>query len=271
MLKRTFKITPYNIYDDEEGCVVFTNEPDEVPFAKGATVPAYAITFKGTELQSGKDFTVKCSNNEAVNDGNKANKVPTATITGKGNFTGKYTKTFVISEQSIENVIVTASDVLYSNKKGFYKVKPVVKDLNGKKLVAGKDYDKTIKYFYSDGTAVGKNEKPDAGSDLILVIKGKGAYTSEKEVPFRVGSKKLSKAKANKISKNYTGEAIELAPGELVIKDGNKTLREGVHYEIVDGSYKRNVKPGTATVQVKGLNDYIGTLTIKITIKKRQM
>ena len=52
-----------------------------------------------------------------------------------------------------------------------------------------------------------------------------------------------------------TGKKITLA---LTIKSGSATLKEGTDYTL---SYKNNINPGTATVTIKGIGNYTGTMT----------
>lgn len=60
----------------------------------------------------------------------------------------------------------------------------------------------------------------------------------------------------------YTGKGRKLA---LVVKDGSVTLKNGTHYSL---SYKNNVYPGTATVTIKGLDNFTGSVTKKFKITK---
>lgn len=61
--------------------------------------------------------------------------------------------------------------------------------------------------------------------------------------------------------KTYTGSAI--TPEPTVYSDGFK-LTKGKDYTL---SYKNNIKPGTATVTVKGIGNFSGTTTMEFTIK----
>lgn len=47
---------------------------------------------------------------------------------------------------------------------------------------------------------------------------------------------------------------------------GGKPLTYGTDYTIVEGSYRNNIKKGTASVVVKGLGDYGGEKTLKFKI-----
>lgn len=269
-IKKTYKITAYDISIDEEGRFAAVNEPEVVEFAKGGAKPQYEFEFNGDVMKEGTDYSIKYSNNTAINDGTNPKKVPTATITAKGNYKGKLVYTFEVIEQDIGNLEIAAADVVYKNKANAYKVTPSIVDLDGKKLSAGKDYLKSYVYTYADGTEIGAKEIPEAGSEIMVTVEGAGKYYGEISVVYRVGETSISKAKFNKIKKSYTGREVELNKGELKITVGKVTLVEGRDFEILEDTYTRNVTPGTASVTIRGTGSYIGTLKVKYTINKKK-
>ncbi|MBR5801030.1 MAG: Ig-like domain-containing protein [Lachnospiraceae bacterium] len=269
-IKKSFKIIPYNLKNDESGLVTFVSEPETVAFTKGGCKPVYEILFDGKLLVSGKDYTIKYKNNTSVNDGTNKKTIPTATITGKGNYSGTLTRTFVIEEQDLENLNITVADVAYKKNASYYKVVPTLYDLDGKKLVAGKDYDKKYVYSYADGSSIGKNEVPEAGSELQVTVKGKGSYAGVISATYRVGEKLINKAQISKIKKNYTGDEITLSASEIVVKIGKTRLVAGRDYVIEEDTYAKNTNPGTATVMIRGVGDYAGTVKVKYTIQKKR-
>ncbi len=268
-IRKSYKICSYNMEKDEEGMLVFEEEPDTVTYRKGGAMPQYVLVFGGEYLKEGQDYTIKYSNNKSVNDGTNEKKIPTAIIRGKGNFTGTIAKTFVVEEQQMNQLTVKVSDVQYKNNNKFYKTKPVIYDLNGKKLVAGKDYDKSYTYTYADGSGIRAGEIPVAGSELKITITGKGNYTGSVSETYRVADSLIQKAKVEKIKKNYTGDAIELRSREIIVTLGGKKLVAEKDYEIVEDSYSRNVNPGTASVTIRGLGDYAGELKVNYAILKK--
>ena len=63
-------------------------------------------------------------------------------------------------------------------------------------------------------------------------------------------------------TKAYTGKAITPV---LTVKYDGKTLKKGTDYTV---AYANNTKAGTATVTIKGMGDYAGTITKKFLIKQ---
>lgn len=53
---------------------------------------------------------------------------------------------------------------------------------------------------------------------------------------------------------------------QLTVKMRGKPL-DASQYEIVPGSYKNNVKKGTASVTIRGVDNYGGTRTVRFTIR----
>lgn len=220
-VKKTFKITPYvipshvitsytetkSITETDDFIIAVANE---AVFAKGGAVPKISLVDKRIidsetgepyELKEGIDYTVKCTNNKVLSDGT-GSKVPTVTITGKGNYSGKATATYAIKGSSLKNVTVTASDIVYkAGKSGLCKPSIVLTDSDGVKLAAGKDYDKNVIYTYAmdmpidmdnpveqminkvstpverkEGDLVDSKDIIPAGCEIIATIKGIGCY-----------------------------------------------------------------------------------------------
>jgi uncharacterized protein YjdB len=75
---------------------------------------------------------------------------------------------------------------------------------------------------------------------------------------------KIGKCTIDSISTQYyTGKAIKPEPQ---VKYNSQILVKGTDYTL---SYKNNVKPGTATVTIKGKGNFSGSKTIKFKIKRK--
>lgn len=66
----------------------------------------------------------------------------------------------------------------------------------------------------------------------------------------------------------YTGQAIVLDKSQITVKLKGKIIEQD-QYEIVPNSYKNNVKKGTASVTIRGVNNYGGTKTVKFNIRAK--
>ncbi|MCH5248467.1 MAG: Ig-like domain-containing protein [Lachnospiraceae bacterium] len=219
--KVTYKITACDLSQIDESdlsisyCMENTDENDDenihsvnslndivTPYVKGGSKPTVMLSYKGTKLVYGKDYTVKYKNNNAITTAAIAeNKLPVITITGKGLFKGQMSGKFRITggQMSDNNgkITMTARDVVFKAQKGIYKTSVVLTDTNGKKLQSGKDYEKDLRYTYVNDTEVttvqgesltrnadeevNENDIPCVGTAIRVTVTGTGAYAGDND------------------------------------------------------------------------------------------
>ena len=179
---------------------------------------------------------------------------PTIIVTGKGNYSGKETQTFVISPKDITEEDVMASEIALKSNGKVQKPVPIVM-WNGKKLTNKRDFVVS----YPD---VGNGAYKENGTYKV-VLNGTGNFAGGKEVMLTITSSKLiPKLKIDKIADQpYTGNKITPKP---VVKDGKNVLTENVHYTV---DYKNNTEIGTATVIITGMGEYVGVKQTTFKIK----
>ena len=270
-IKKTFKITAYDISK-----VNSRLEKSSYSYVKGGCKPEPVVKFGGKTLKAGTDYTL------AYKQNNAAGSMAVLTIKGKGNFTGSKTLEYEITTQDIGKMTVTAADKVYQNKNNIYKTTVQVTDTNGKKLAAGKDYDKNMEYSYAEKTRIGKTNKKagdpvgaediiPAGTKINVKITAKGRdYTGTVLGTYRITAASITKAKVSIKDQTYTGKAIELdtkADPQAVYVEVNGTALKPEEYEIVAGSYSNNINKGKAKVVIRGLGNYGGTKTATFKIK----
>ncbi len=265
---KTFTIKPADI---NIATITLEGEsPYEYPYVKGGVKPAVTVKLGETVLKEGKDYTLKYANNTAVTPAG-ATKVPTVTVTGKGNFTGKVdNKTFKITAANIGDCTVVADPVEFKDKAGNWKTKKItILGPDGKALKAGTDYDdKTIKYFISDeedSDEIDADAKLYAGDAVYVKVESKGAYTGTVKGSYRIAATDINKLTASIDPKAYTGKAVTLAKEDIKWKSGS-TVLDNVTFEVIASSYTNNVNKGKATVIVRGTDNYVGYKTITYTI-----
>lgn len=236
-------------------------------------MPSVIVKDGNTTLVKDIDYTVTYKNN--INVG-----TATATVNGKGNYTGTVTKKFTITEaatpettkkpestksperKNLSGCIITISQTSYT-----YDGKPkmplvTVKDGN---TTLVKDIDYTITY----------SNNINAGT-AIATITGKGNYTGTATKEFTITEtatpapvqekKKLQECVVTVGQTSYTYDGKAKKPA-ITAKDGNIILEAGTDYTII---YSNNINAGTAKVTVTGKGNYEGTVTkeFKITINK---
>lgn len=238
--KLTYKILPAEI--TEAGVTL----PSEISYSSSAVTPLPEITWNGTSLKEKEDYTLSYKNNKKAG-------TATLTISGKGNFKGKRTETFVIKplELSEENGEIRAeiADMAYTRR----ELKPKVTVFCGDKKLGAKDY--TISY---------RNNK-ELGEGYADIT-GKGNYTGTLTVAFRIveKSRMISACEVQKLSV-MTYDEEPLTP-EVQVTDHGKLLEKDADYTL---SYEKNDRAGTAVVIVHGIGNYAGVqrISFKITAK----
>lgn len=242
-----------------------------VAYAKGGSKVQPEVTFKGELLTPGTDYTLSYSDNKAVTT-EKTKYKPTVVVKLKGNYKGTVKENFTITPQSLENLKVWGNDVAVSNKKYFWKSTVSIEDLDGKLLKAGTDYEKQLSYYLDENcTLPASEEKYEAGTKIFVKVTGKGNYVgSETVTSYEIVEKTLAKAKVRIQDQIYTGKAITITSDMIeYVKVNGVPLTAGQDYEIVQDSYKNNEKKGTAVVQLQGINEYGGRITVKFKIKQK--
>lgn len=236
------------------------------PYVKGGCKPKPKVYSGNYVLQEGIDYTLSYSNHNAV--GNSAS----VTVKGKGSFKGKTTKQFAITRQDIGNLQVVAADKVYKNKANSYRTSVKVIDVNGKALVAGKDYDKEMLYTYADGSKQGEQVLPTdlipRGTNLRVEVRVTNPknYVGAAYGVYRIVQADISKAKVKVDDQEYTGRKRKPGKDQIHVTLNGAPLGNS-DYEIV--GYENNVNQGTAKVTIKGSGNYGGTKTVSFKIRKK--
>lgn len=293
VLKKTYKIQAYRLDRDLENRIECAQEDIEISYSKGGAKPHIKLYDGMKLLAEGTDYTLSYRNNNTVASAS-AQKAPIITVKGKGNYYGVWTQKipFTITTKNIAEVVVTSPDAAANSKAGKFKSTPVLKDTDGKKLSAGKDYSKSYRYTYKDetlvtdkslnsqivrkaGEAVGEADIIPAKTILCVTVAAKegGNYKGTVTATYRVVQTLINKAKitvknpemSNKNLFAYTGKPIKIEKKNLIVKVGGVELTED-QYEILNDTYKNNLNKGTGTVQIKGVGDYGGIATVKFKI-----
>jgi len=276
-LKKKYKILPYKFKADDNNIKISLNPL--YCYTKGGCKPKPIVVFEGKELKEGVDYTLKYKNHTAINNGNNHSKMPTVVIKGKGNFKGSLTKTYQITKADLANLSLSTTDRVWQNKTNIYKTKVVVKDIDGRSLSAGKDYDRNIVYTYNAMTTLADGTVKKAGTvigakdvipaDTIIRVTAnaneKGCYYGTISGTFRIVKADISKASIKIPVQIYTGKAIE--PDDMIEVKLNKQILSAENYEVA--GYTNNINKGTATVIIKGKNDCGGVKIVKFRIKEK--
>ena len=275
-LNRTFKISKVDIVSkSNETEIVMDNS---YPYEKSGVKPLPEVIVNGRTLALNKDYTL------AYKDNTKQGTA-SLTIKGKGNYEGSLTKPFAITKKDISDTVISMQDKPYANKVNAWKSVPALTDSNGKKLVAGTDYEKSIIYTYkydtivtdgsvkskpevlrSEGEEVGKSDILPYNTIVSVTVTGKGNYSGTITGDYRIVKQSIAKATAMIPTQYYTGKPIILSKSDIKVKLGKEVLTSK-DYDIV--SYSNNIAKGTAKVTIRGKGNYGGTKALSFKIAQR--
>lgn len=227
----------------------------ELVYTGKAIKPAVKVYDYKTLLTENKDYTVSYKNNVNAADASAA-KAPTITITGKGNYEGKLTRTFTIKPKNISDTDVSIDDITVAYNKKAQKPSPTVM-WGSKKLTKKKEY------------TVQDVSCTDVGSSTITVT-GCGNYTGTRTFVFTITDGiPVSKLTVSKIpDQTYTGAEIE--PTLTVKYKGRKLTfdQDDPGHQDYSVTYRNNKEVGTATAIIEGRGDYVGTRKVTFKIKE---
>ncbi len=262
-IKKTFKINAIKWVQTDLGNNLLVTVDKTAPYSKKGAKPGVTVTYKNKRLTEGKDYKLTYINNKAVADADAAKK-PSVAVTGTGSFSGKVNAdAFSIVKADLSDwktgFTMTVPDAVYSDQKGNFISEPVVKDADGTRLIKDTDYKVTY-YAMVNGDWVEQkqNDGPfDKGTRLKVEVTGKGNYENTISKEYKMVAASIRKATIIAKAQTYTGKAITLDANDFSkAKLGRNKLTYGVDYEIVPGSYEKNVNKGTASVTIRGIGNY---------------
>ena len=235
-LTKKFKIIGKSIKNVE------VEEIIDQTYTSSMITPTPLIKLGNEVLEQNKDYSLSYKNNTNVGEA-------TIIIEGIGNYSESVSKNFKIVSKSIDKAEVSGiNDQTYTSS--MITPTPVIK-LDNKVLVKDKDYNLSYKNNINVGEAT-------------IIIQGIGNYKESVTKTFRINKLDISKVDiGNILAQEYTGSIIE---PKLEIKLDNKILEQDKDYSL---SYKNNVNIGEATVIIKGIGNYTGSIskTFKIVEK----
>ncbi len=230
-ITKTFTINPASISTATFGTV------GSYPYNGNVITPKPAVSLGDFGvLSENKDFTYEYQNNK--NAGNAAQ----IRVVGKGNFEGATEWgrcNFTISKLELQTATVTIAPQRYTGKELKPKATVIVNSIT---LKEGTDYDIIYRNNTNPGTAT-----------AVITAKNDGNYSGFKNAEFDIVNPITRSMITINDAPTYTGH--ELKPN-ITVRDGNKVLKEGTDYRIVN--FWNNVNAGTdsARADVVGLGNY---------------
>ena len=268
-VKFTYKIVPntdlFVIWDkvDENGDPV-------VCYQKDGAVPSFSLvenTENGEKSESvnKSDYTVKLKNN-------KKTGIMTCEINGKNNYRGyKSVTEITVIAADISRGTISVSDKAYSKKANAWKSAITIKDVNGKQLKAGTDYDKQLVYTYR---GMEEGVSPEAGTIIYVTARGINNYEGSSITgSYAIYAKHINSLSIVIDQQIYTGKEILLSEQDIHVYLNQNARKKGEElsedcYRII--GYSNNVKAGTGKVVLQGTGQYGGQRTCTFKINKKE-
>ena len=214
---------------------------DDVIYNGKAQEPEPVVTYNGTTLVKGTDYTVTYENNTEAG-------TATVTVKGKGDYSGTVTKDFTIKQKDLEDAFL--ADFEAQTYTGEALEPAVVMTYNGMTLVEGTDYVVAYKNNTNAGPAT-------------VTITAKGNYSGTLVKMFTIATKEMEDGFIADIDDvTYNGQAQKPEP---VVTFNGKELVKGTDYVVV---YSNNIYAGTATLTVKGMRNFSGSASKTFNINK---
>ena len=122
-------------------------------------------------------------------------------------------------------------------------------------------------YTLENGTDyITSYENNENAGTATVKIEGRGAFSGSVTKEFKINPKNISTCSSGNIKTQiYIAKNIE--PG-ITIKNGKNVLEEDKDYKTI---YKNNKNPGKATVEIKGIGNYTGSITKSFTIEIKKV
>ena len=244
--------------------------PDQT-YTGTAIKPDVKVYHGNDLLELKKDYTVAYKSNTNVG-------TATVTVTGKGNFKGKATKTFEIEKKDIDAEDISAAAVYAIINKNGKVTNPKVTVKYGKKtLKLNSDYRVEYPSFDldEDGNIIAKDYKITIHTTEVKTQKGKlvdsANYTGNREITYTVCENDIKLM--SKATITLTAKSVDYADrNNLEIRPAVKTVKFGkVEAELNDFDiiYKDENQTGKATITVTGKDKakYYGSKSVTYDVK----
>ena len=249
-----FSIDPVDLNDEQ-----ITVDELSVQATGKTLSPVPNVYFNGKKLKAKTDYLVSYGEWNQTDEGDH-----TVTITGKGNYSGERNVTVHVASSdltAVSKLTVSSKAVKYADLTGtdfLNEIATVLTVKNGKKVVP------TDSYSFEDIPA---DYKKVGTVRFTLVGKEDAGFYGKRTVTVKITGISLADKKVKAItglSRPYTGEEIKIDPAVSLLAYNGTPLTEGTDYEVT--GYTKNLNAGTATVIVKGINNYTGTKKVSFKI-----
>lgn len=211
-----------------------------------AKTPSVTVTDGSKTLTLNTDYTIEYNNNT---------NATTATIIGKGNYTGTITKQFTIKKADIE-IEANNYEVTYDGKEHGIEINfpSELKDAVIKYGITQDEYNlQDMPTYINAGTYT-----------IYYEINANNYNTFKGNTTIKINEKSINLATLTISEEKYTYSGTAKTP-IVTVKDKDTTLIENTDYTL---TYNNNINAGTATITITGKGNYKETASTTFDIEK---
>jgi hypothetical protein len=229
---------------------------DAQTYTGNAIKPTLTVTDGNAALALNTDYTVAYT--DSIDAG-----TATATITGKGNYTGSAVKNYTIGAMSISGFTVSVdASQTYTYSGQAHKPRVTVSNASdGAQLAINTDYTVAYRDSINAGTAT-------------VTVTGKGNYTGTKEATYTINPLDASQTEITLETKSFVYNGEEQTPAVTSVSFGTTpTVVPTITSSDYDVTYSNNINASetapTVTVTFKG--NFTGTASTTFVITKANL
>lgn len=230
----TFRINQLSLEDCE---IEFRGLEESYQYDGSSIVPEYTLVANGRVLEKNKDYTSYCVNNSRPG-------TATIRVTGKGNYVGVLTTEFTIVALNFDDCTISFEHDTLDYNGTSQKQTPIIVDSEGNTVDQA-----NYKFTYSADTT-------NAGTVTVTIVGQLKYLYSTTTATYTISPISLEDATLADIASQVYNRQ-EQRPTLNIVKAG-KTLVAGSDYEV---EFTNNISVGTASVNVTGKGNYVGTIS----------
>ena len=260
---------------------IIEGEPQVLNFAEASVTKTYGasdFTIKANHTTGDGTIKYTSSNTDVAEVNEVSGKVTiksigTAIIKATASATATYAQTEATYTLTIEKKEISIERASAYGKTYDGTKTAEVDYVIFKGLLYGDELEKDVDY---EATAEFENETIGYSKPVIVKVvlkdtaKANNYNLSSKEYQTRatISGKAIEESWITvDTTTTYTYDGTEKEPSVTIV-DGSVTLERNVDYELV---YKNNINAGTASIEIKGIYNYSGTITKTFTINKKSI
>ena len=231
--------------------------------------PSPTVKYNGTTLTKDKDYTLTYENNINVSTNIYGTHQAEIIITGKGKYSGSVTKYFTIKPFDISDYKSVLSRSSISLSTNVYTYDGTYKKPDVKIEIGNKNNLKSTTWFWVSSNNYETNYYNNLNYGTATVtIKGKNNLSGSAVLNYKIEKANLNSLSITLPKYSYEYTSNEIQPTVTIKHKNGRSLTRCKDYYL---KYENNKNAGNATINITGMGNYIGSITKRFVITKRDI